>query len=92
VNRFAANRTSSIDPDEAATAVILIALRNAVTITGLPDQGGLLVFVVFAFERFFAAMMSPAKGQAAIQPDPTRSLSKLIFDRGFDRMSSMPKS
>jgi hypothetical protein len=53
----------------------------------MSGRAGLLALVTLAFECFFAAIVLPAKGRAVMRPDPTRSLSKLIFDRGLHRMS-----
>jgi hypothetical protein len=75
-HRLAANKHSSTDPDVRAVTVMLATLRAAVenTVEGRHAAGA----TCFArppldIDRFFAAIISPVRGQAALQPDPDAS-------------------
>jgi hypothetical protein len=73
-NRLATNKHASTEPDVTAVTVMLTKLLAAVrrTIERRHAAGtSRFARAPLGLDRFFAAMMNPLGGQAALQPDPT---------------------
>ena len=74
-NRLATNKHTSTEPDVTAVTVMLTKLLAAVKSTiEKRHAAGAACFArppLDDLDRFFAAMMNPLGGQAALQPDPT---------------------